>query len=166
MQGKKIERETIKTNHGFTLIELVIVMIIMAIVAAFIAIRMPDVDLGNQSSQIINDIRYAQSLAVSANLRHRFYFGVNTYSVASYDQTSGIETFIYFSQAGATSVTLGSGISFVKAPTPDCIAFNGRGQPCDCVSGAVSTSDTIVRIGAGLTTKDAVITASTGYAYG
>ena len=165
MQGKKIARETIKNNYGFTLIELVIVMIIMAIIAAFIAIRMPEVDLGNQASQIVNNIRYAQSLAISANLRHRFYFSSTSYSLASYDQTSGVETFIYFPQAGSTSVTLGSGISFVKPPTPNCIAFNGRGQPCDCASGAVAAGDTVVRIGSGATTKNVIITASTGYAY-
>jgi prepilin-type N-terminal cleavage/methylation domain-containing protein len=156
---------TIKTSRGFTLLELVIVMIIMAIIGIFIAFRTPSIDLSDQTIQVINNIHYAQSLAIAANFRHRFYFGSNTYTIASYDQSTGVETLIYFPQAGTNSVTLASGIFFSKPPTPNCLAFNGRGQPCDCVSGKIFTSDTTIRLSSRITTKDAVIAASTGYTY-
>jgi len=157
--------ETIKNNRGFTLVELVIVIIVMAIISCIIALRTSSVDLSNQIFQVINDIRYAQSLACSSNLRHRFYFDSNAYRIASYDQSTGSETFIYFPYADANFVPLASGISFSKPPTPNCIAFNGRGQPCDCNSGTTFTNDVTFRLSAGTTTKDAVVTAFTGYTH-
>jgi prepilin-type N-terminal cleavage/methylation domain-containing protein len=65
-------------NHkGFTLIELVIVIVLIGIIAVFAAPR-----LGNISStkaaafadKLRADIRYAQSLAMTRNQRYRVYF--------------------------------------------------------------------------------------------
>jgi prepilin-type N-terminal cleavage/methylation domain-containing protein len=157
--------EVTKNNRGFTLVELIIVIVILAIVGIFVGIRSPSIDLPNQTLQVINDIRYAQSLAISSNLRHRFYFASNTYSIASYDQSTNHETSIYFPQTKSTSVALNSNILFSKPPTPNCVAFNGRGQPCNCVNGMLFTNETTIRLITRLTSKDIIITPSTGFIY-
>lgn len=153
-------------NHGFTLIELIIIIMIVAIIGVFIVIRMPNqgaMDLPHQASQVTNNIRYAQASAMSANMRYRFYFDANNYSVAMFNQTTGSETFISFPMVNSTTVDLVAGSSFSKPPTPNCFAFNGKGQPCDCISGALITTDITVRLTMSGLTRDIIITAYTGY---
>lgn len=158
--------DKITRNHGFTLVELIIIIMLVAIVGVFVVIRMPNqgaMDLPNQASQVTNNIRYTQASAMSANMRYRFYFGANNYSVAIFNQTTGSETFIIFPIANSTTVALVAGASFSKPPTPDCFAFNGKGQPCDCVSGALITTDITVSLTMSGLTRDIIITAYTGY---
>jgi len=65
-------------NHkGFTLMELVMVIVLIAIVAVFVAPRLGDVTAmkaGAFTSKLRADIRYAQNLAMTRNRRARVYF--------------------------------------------------------------------------------------------
>jgi len=65
-------------NHkGFTLIELVIIIILIGIIAVVVAPKLGDVTTTKASSfrdKLKADIRYAQNLAMSQNRRYRVYF--------------------------------------------------------------------------------------------
>mgnify|MGYP001561135472 CR=1 FL=1 len=59
-------------KSGFTLIETIIVMVIMAILAAVVAVRWSPFDtikLNNATRKVAADIRYAQKLAISTQQR-------------------------------------------------------------------------------------------------
>ena len=56
-----------RNNHGFTLIEIIAVLVLMSIIAAGIMVRgmnTDQIDLTAQVAKISNQIRYAQSLAM------------------------------------------------------------------------------------------------------
>lgn len=65
--------------RGFTLIEIVMILVLMGILAAFVAPRIMDITGSNAayfSDKLRADIRYAQNLAMSQGRRWRVY--VNT----------------------------------------------------------------------------------------
>jgi prepilin-type N-terminal cleavage/methylation domain-containing protein len=148
-------------TKGFTLIELVIVMVILIIIAAGVtAIRWPSagIELNIQAHQIASDIRYTQSLSMSMNKRYRIYFYTNDYSIKDNNDVS----IRHPATHTTNNIALGTGISFTKPPTPNCIAFDGRGTPCDCTTGNV-LGDSIVSLAAGAETDNITILQTTGY---
>lgn len=68
---------------GFTLIELVMVMLVLAIVAAVANMRMPGegIKASAQAEQLASDIRYTQSLAMSRGQRYRVNFTASSYQI-------------------------------------------------------------------------------------
>ena len=129
-------------RNGFTIIELVIVILLIGIIAAIAAPR-----LGNISStkagafidKLRADIRYAQNLAMTRNLRSRVSFGITGYSI----KTSATSTCSAFPLAAdpATGQTFtvdltaapysGSGIT-LTLPAMTCLEYNSIGKPYDC----------------------------------
>ena len=72
------------SERGFTLIESVIIMVVIAILAAAILLRGNPFDrikLDNSAKKIASDIRYAQKLAVSAMYNAGVAFNADGYSV-------------------------------------------------------------------------------------
>jgi prepilin-type N-terminal cleavage/methylation domain-containing protein len=66
-----------KNQHGFTLIELVIIIVVLAIIAAVAIPRLGDVastKAAATAEKIKSDIRYAQELAMTRNRSYRVYF--------------------------------------------------------------------------------------------
>lgn len=65
-------------NHkGFTLIELVMVLVLIGILAVFAAPRLGDISTIKADAfvdKLRSEIRYAQNLAMSQNRRYRVYF--------------------------------------------------------------------------------------------
>ncbi len=64
-------------KKGFTLIELVMVLVLLGIVAVFVAPKLGDVTAtkaGAFADKLRADIRYAQNLAMTMNQRYRVYF--------------------------------------------------------------------------------------------
>lgn len=74
MAGKKA-----MDNKGFTLIELVMILVLIGIIAAVAVPRLGDVT-GMKSSSFADklraDIRYAQNLAMTENQRYRVYVNI------------------------------------------------------------------------------------------
>ena len=56
-----------RNNHGFTFIEMIVVLVLMSIIAASVLVRGMDtdqIDLMAQAAKIRNHIRYAQAMAM------------------------------------------------------------------------------------------------------
>lgn len=158
--------DIINKDQGFSLIEMVIALLIVIIISSFISISTyqdSSINWSNQIRQISNNLRYAQSLAMSLNTRHRVYFTANSYRIAAYNQINGTETFIYFPISGATTINLFNNILFAIPPTPDCFAFNGKGQPCNCTDGGVFSNDITIKLITNGAFKSITVTAYTGY---
>jgi MSHA pilin protein MshC len=146
-------------QKGFTLIELVMVIILLGIVAVFIAPRLPNVTTTNAGAfvdKLRADIRYAQNLAMTRNRRTRVYFnGTGPAPVTAPGQgytvgidNSGASDCSVFALASDPSgggnllVTLGAGSYTgitVPAPSSTCLEYDSLGRPYTCGAGACST---------------------------
>jgi prepilin-type N-terminal cleavage/methylation domain-containing protein len=114
--------------YGFTLVELVIVLMVLGIIASVVSINWPSstIALNTQVESLANDIRYAQNLAITKGER---YLLVKT-SPNSYQITNNKGIAVTM-PSGNSTVTLGNRISFGKFINlpQDLIAFDGKGIP-------------------------------------
>lgn len=89
-----------KSQHGFTLIELVVIIVLLAIIAAVAIPRLGDVTsmkAAATAAKIKSDIRYAQELAMTRNQHVCVYFntapalnpGYAVYTIASNTNNNG-----------------------------------------------------------------------------
>jgi len=145
-------------RKGFTLIELVMVIMLIGIIAVFAAPRMVDV-IGTKASafrdKLKTDIRYAQNLAMTRNRRTRVYFngtGPAPVTAPAMGYTVGIDSSgtgdcsafalaIDPAGGGNLSVTLDigdyRGIT-VPAPSITCLEYDSLGRPYNCGGAACS----------------------------
>jgi len=113
---------------GFTVIELVIVLVVAGVIATVISVRWPgfSINLNAQAELLADDIRYTQNLAMTKAQRHRLVkTSANSYQIA--DSTGAVVVM----PSGASSVTFGSGISFgsITNLPNNLIGFNSQGAP-------------------------------------
>lgn len=173
-------------NHkGFTLIELVIVIVLIVILAAYVAPRLGDVTAmkaGAFVEKLRADIRYAQNLAMTNNRRARVYFnGTGTAPNPGYAvvvDSSGAGDCSAFAAVGDPAgggnltVTLMTGDYANIFVTPStltpgvyCLEYDSLGRPFDC-SGALgvcsSTSAGMTADVNGDATMRVTVTAQTG----
>lgn len=142
------------TDHrGFTLIELVVILVLIGIIAVFVAPRLGDVTVSNAAAfadRLRADIRYAQGLAMSEARRYRVYINTSPaptpagYAVvndADGDGTWGESGEVALDPAGGGSLRIVlntgqySGIT-VSTPPGGYIEFNSMGA---ATSGAALT---------------------------
>jgi MSHA pilin protein MshC len=132
-------------RKGFTLIELVMVIVLIGIIAVFIAPRMVDVTgtkAGAFRDKLRADIRYAQNLAMTQNRRYRVYVNTapgpaNGYAVmndSNGNGTWGEAGEIALDPAGSSNfvVTLNTGDYAgitVSTPAGGFIEFDSLGRP-------------------------------------
>jgi prepilin-type N-terminal cleavage/methylation domain-containing protein len=132
-------------RKGFTLIELVIIIILIGIIAVVVAPKLGDVTTTKASSfrdKLKADIRYAQNLAMSQNRRYRVFFntapspnpGYAVVNDANGNGTWGEAGEIAMDPAGGgnLSVTLNAGQYAgitVSTPAGGFIEFNSLGTP-------------------------------------
>lgn len=149
---------------GFTLIELIIVIVIVSILAAMPFLNWPSssISLAGQAQQLANDIRYAQSLAMTKAQRYRLVISTGS---NSYQILNSAGTAILFS-SGSTTVTLNSGISFgTLSNLPNSlIAFDGNGIPYTTTGspGTALAADASIPLQSSGNTTTVVITPLTG----
>jgi MSHA pilin protein MshC len=141
--------------HGFTLIELVLVLVLVSILAVFVAPRFGSVT--SFTAQALQDklraeVRYAQSVAMSRNRRGRIYFnGAGSAPAAGYAaviDTSGAgdcSSFIAINDPagdGALVVALNAGsyTGLTVVPARACLEFDSLGRPYDCSAAPGSCS--------------------------
>lgn len=163
-----------KCTAGFTLVELVVVLSILAVLAAVAAPRF----VGRQGFEARGffdasaaAIRYAQKTAIA---KHRLVYVVvaaTTVAVCYDAACAGPVTDPATGGALQLSATRGiAGLSSPVAVAPaTTLAFNGLGQPVDALSGTVLAGDvslTFTPAESGDVTRTLVITAETGYVRG
>jgi len=149
---------------GFTLLELLLVVSIIGLLsmaALFSSWQGTNINLAGQAEQLANDIRYAQSLAMTKGQRYRW---VET-SSTTYQIQNNSGTAIILAQ-GNTTVTLSSGITFgtlTNLPN-SLINFDGTGTPYSNTTapGAALSANAIIPMIAGNRTLTIVVAAGTG----
>lgn len=116
------------TQKGFTLLELVIVIILLSILSATALITWPSmsINLGAQAQQLADDLRYTQSMAMNKGTR---YYLIKLTSTSYQIRTLAGSAVTL--PTGGTTVTLGSGITFgtlTNLPN-SLVTFDGKGAP-------------------------------------
>ncbi|MFA6970334.1 MAG: prepilin-type N-terminal cleavage/methylation domain-containing protein [Gallionella sp.] len=130
IQPKTVNRKPANSLRGFTLIELVMVILIAAIIAVVAIPRFFDVDVFNSrgfSDQVQASLRYAQKVAIA---QHRFVcvsFASNNITL-TIGATTACGTALAFPSGGETySITAPSDIVF--SATPNDFYFDALGKP-------------------------------------
>lgn len=147
-----------KRTSGYTLIELISVIMIISIVAVYLIFTWPgaEINLDAQTQQVANDIRYAQALSMTSGLSYKFIILTNTtYQI----QQTIAGTPITMAQ-GNTTVTLNSGITFGSYST-SAIEFDGKGQPYNS-TGTILAANATIPLTAGGQTETVTVTPITG----
>lgn len=161
------EYMNLKNTSGFTIIEIITVLIVMGIITAFAIGRAASTrtDLFVQNEILKARLRYAQTQAVNSTLS----FGIesdaagNNYWLFKYDPAAVppvVKTKL--PSEGADQVNLsGSGLSMTSSAI---ISFNTRGIPhTDYTASTVQASDRTISISDGSSTLNITITKNTGF---
>jgi Tfp pilus assembly protein FimT len=160
-----VPKSEIRYTHspGFTLIELIMILVLIAIVAVFVAPRLGDVTTtkaGAFRDKLRADIRYAQNLAMSQNLRYRVYFNttpspnpgyavVNDANGDGWGVTGANEFVQDPAGGGSLSVALNAGNYVgitVSTPAGGFIEFNSLGVPTAAAILTITPGGQIVTI--------------------
>lgn len=131
--------------YGFTLLELIAILLVVVIIATFMITKTPSASLYSLSSvteQLRRDIRYTQTLATSLNTNYSIVLSTNSYAISPTPPS------------GAYSVTMPAGITL----SPVTITFTSMGAP--------TSATTITVTASGVGTDTFTVTAETGFING
>lgn len=135
-----------KTLHGFSLIEMIIVIMVISIVGgsfALITYQPYPIELTATANQLASDLRYTQSLSMTKGARYRLQsVSGNQYQIIN--ETTGTPVMLAL---GSTTVTMGGGITFGTATNipNSLIAYDGWGAPyVDTANTALTATATII----------------------
>lgn len=149
---------------GFTMVELIIVIVVIAILSVFLLPSMPASTLNLQYSaaQVLNDIRYAQALSMATGQRYRLVqVSSNSYSIT--DQSGNA----IIMPSGGTVMLFSNGITFsafTNLPN-NLVAFNSQGIPYTDTSipGTALASTATITLTAAGATRSMTISPQTGF---
>ena len=155
-------------SAGFTLTELVVVMVVIAIIAAIAVPRMGNdpVLVASQTDQLAGDIRYVQALAMTQGQKYVISFPSST----SYEIRDSTGAVVRHPIDGSLSVTLGSGVTAALGSlTPvagNALGFDGRGIPYSVTApatfNAALTAQATITLSKSGTNQQITITHQTG----
>jgi len=153
---------SIKNNSGFTLIEVIAIVIVMSIVTAFAVGRVADnkPELMAQTQVLKIHLRYAQSRAMNSNDNYGIQSDANgdTYSLFRYD--SGV-VIVNFPGEGANHIDLSAlGLSM---DADIIVSFDSRGIPHTDNSGTLQMGDRTLTLSSGSDSESITITQNTGF---
>ena len=159
-------------NLGFTLVELIVVMVVLGILAAVFVPRSnnPAIILSTQAEQFAADMRYVQSLAMSEGWsgvaptarRYRINFTATGYNLTD---VSGVAVVPPGGTTGSIAFAGGVGIAPFPPPTlpNSVVAFDGLGKPyTDAVAAAALASTATITLVSGGATRTIQIFPETG----
>lgn len=114
--------------RGFSIVELVIVLLVISIIAVFVGNNWPGtvINVSADARQFANDVRYTQALSMAQSTRYRIVKNSST----SYQILNLAGSAIPFA-SGSTTQILNTGLTFGTWSnlTNNLIAFDGRGIP-------------------------------------
>ena len=163
-------------NRGFTLVELVVVLLLVAILAFFVAPRLSQntLELSSQAEQVATDVRYAQTLSMTRGAAlgnqgrycifftatgYQFRHNNNSYAtpctIAVTHPATGSSAAIVLSSSTAVSTTN------ITNATGNYIEFDTKGQP---TSFAAPASNAKVTLNATGGPREVVVSPVTGKA--
>jgi len=146
-------------RNGFTLIELVMVLVLIGILAMYAAPRLGNItstNAGAFTDKLRSDIRYAQNLAMTRNQRYRVYFNGNPAPAAGYavvNDANGNSTWGEAGEfaadpagAGNLSVALTGQYAGITIAAAGFIEFNSLGAPTSAATVTVSPGNQTVTV--------------------
>lgn len=155
-----------KSSAGFTLIELVMVIVLIGIIAIVAAPRLGDqdvYDLDRATHDLIEAIRYAQEQSMTHSGAAPFQIAISTSGFAVTQSGTPILNPLDGSAAYTNNVTEWANVSVSSAET---ISFDSHGKP-SCITACSEPEDTSVSLTLrkGSSNTSITIEKYTGYAY-
>ena len=152
-----------RTNRGFTLIEILVVVVIIGIASAIILPQLSsrdDLRAASAARSLMADLLYAQNRSIALQKMHYVQFSTTTNTYQVLDQASPANVITHPVNQSPYTVTLGTGslanVSLVS-PTFDgqtTVAFDAMGVPYSWSSatGAVALTTGSVQLKSGTNT--------------
>jgi len=144
----------VKNNHGFTILEIAAVLVVIGILIAVAVSRITATgnELYTERDLLKSNLRFVQFRALSNNTDAATTWGIS-FSGGSYKlQKNGADTTVYFpSDNDATHTLTGN----VTVSIPSSVTYNYWGSP--------GTADITVTLNQGTQTTSFTITRSTGF---
>ena len=128
---------------GFTLIELVMVLVVLGIVAVFVVPRLSatGITLPAAATRLAETIRYTQNLAMSQGQRYRINFTASSYQITDMSGTPVVQPMTNSTAASSVSPIVLSGYN--PPLSSNYVAFDTRGVPYVNATLALAASATI-----------------------
>jgi MSHA pilin protein MshC len=163
-QVRLFGRQVSINQSGFTLIELIMVMVMIGILAAVVAPRLASqsINLSAIAAQIATDIRYTQSLSMSQGQRYRVNFTAGSYQITDINGVA-----IVYPRTGsnaAISVSPATLSGYNPPLANNYVAFDSKGVPyVDNISpGTALAANAVITLTAGGSTSTLTIAPETG----
>ena len=155
---------SIKNNSGFTLIEVIAIVIVMGIVTAFAVGRVADnkPELIAQTQVLKIHLRYAQSRAMNSNDNYGIETDGNIYWLFRYNLTSG-DVRVNFPGEQLDHIDLSAIGLTLSMDDGNIVSFDSKGIPYTDNSGAIQTVDRILTLSTGTDSESIIITKNTGF---
>lgn len=130
-------------QHGFTLIELIVVVILLSVVSIFVAPRAfnsHEFNARGFHDETLSFLRYAQKTAIAQRRTVCVSFTANSaaLAIASVSASSDCATAL-IGPTGQSPAVLNARRGAVYDPQPTDFRFNGLGQPINALGSAVPT---------------------------
>ncbi|SCZ65168.1 prepilin-type N-terminal cleavage/methylation domain-containing protein [Thiohalomonas denitrificans] len=157
--------------HGFTLVELIIIVILLGILAVYAAPRLGGLSsytLAASRSELLEAIRYAQEASM-ASVDHQYQIdtgGANKYRVRAYDLDNNNYSNVTSPLTGSSPFVADSGDWSGVSASVLTLSFDSRGYPCANVAPCttpMTTTRTITVSSGG--SRTITIEPITGFAY-
>ncbi len=149
---------------GFTLVELVVVIVLAAILAIALVPRTPTkggLSLSGQAEQLASDLRYVQTLSMTRGRRYCLNLTTTGYSMTTNDcsTTAGVEH-----PAGLSFPVVLDGVSLSWTNLPNnLVTFSGKGVPySDAAATSALSANAVISLSGSDGTRHVCITPETG----
>lgn len=148
---------------GFTLLELIIVILLLAIMSTYVSMKWPgaNINLNAQAQQLATEIQRAQNLAMSRGQRFRVNLSTSGYTITDLAGT----TYYTDPVKGQNTISYPTGVtaSMSASLSNNVIAFDGNGTPYSNSAATVQLTATgVISLAASGYTRTVTITPYTG----